>query len=134
MATKGAASSAFRPPISRSDRYQRPRFGVYAVRGRLADGRMLDGVANLGTRPMFDPPKELLEPYFFDFDGDLYGQTVEVELIAFLRDEAMFDDLDALKAQIARDCRGGAGKARAMRIAESCSPLRRARGARAVER
>ena len=91
--------------------YQRPRFGVYAVRGRLADpgsgsgagGRMLDGVANLGTRPMFDPPKELLEPYFFDFDGDLYGQVVEVELIAFLREEWTFDDLDALKAQMALD-------------------------------
>jgi riboflavin kinase/FMN adenylyltransferase len=84
--------------------YQRARFGVYAVRGRLADGTRLDGVANLGTRPMFDPPKELLEPYFFDFDGDLYGRNVEVELIAFLRDEQAFEDLDALKAQIARDC------------------------------
>lgn len=84
--------------------YQRPRFGVYAVRGRLADGSRLDGVANLGTRPMFDPPKELLEPYFFDFDGDLYEQTVEIDLIAFLRDEEAFEDLDALKAQIARDC------------------------------
>jgi riboflavin kinase/FMN adenylyltransferase len=84
--------------------YQRPRFGVYAVRGRLPDGTRLAGVANLGTRPMFDPPKELLEPYFFDYDGDLYGQTLEVALIAFLRDEAAFEDLDALKAQIARDC------------------------------
>lgn len=84
--------------------YQRPRFGVYAVRGRLADGRVLDGAANLGTRPMFDPPKELLEPYFFDFDEDLYGQTVEVALIAFLRAEQAFDGLDELKAQIARDC------------------------------
>ncbi|HYN45822.1 MAG TPA: bifunctional riboflavin kinase/FAD synthetase [Allosphingosinicella sp.] len=84
--------------------YQRPRFGVYAVRGRLADGRVLDGAANLGTRPMFDPPRELLEPYFFDFDEDLYGQTVEVELIHFLRAEQEFDGLDALKAQIARDC------------------------------
>ena len=83
--------------------YLRPRFGVYAVRGRIPDGRLLDGVANLGTRPMFDPPKELLEPYFFDFDGDLYGQSVEVELISFIRDEASFDDLEALKAQIAAD-------------------------------
>jgi len=83
--------------------YLRPRFGVYAVRGRLAGGRLLDGVANLGTRPMFDPPKELLEPWFFDFDGDLYGETVEVELISFIRDEAAFDDLDALKARIAAD-------------------------------
>jgi len=83
--------------------YLRPRFGVYAVRGRQPDGRMVDGVANLGTRPMFDPPKELLEPWFFDFDGDLYGQTIEVALIAFLRDETTFDGLDALKAQIMRD-------------------------------
>ena len=83
--------------------YLRPRFGVYAVTGRLADGRSLDGVANLGTRPMFDPPKELLEPWFFDFDGDLYGQSVEVALHAFIRDEATFDGLDALKTQIAAD-------------------------------
>jgi riboflavin kinase/FMN adenylyltransferase len=84
--------------------YLRPRFGVYAVRGRLEDGRVLEGAANLGTRPTFDPPKELLEPYFFDFDGDLYGRTVEVELVSFLRDEARFDSLDALKAQMAADC------------------------------
>ncbi|HET9638706.1 MAG TPA: bifunctional riboflavin kinase/FAD synthetase [Allosphingosinicella sp.] len=84
--------------------YLRPRFGIYAVRGRLADGILLDGAANLGVRPTFEPPKELLEPYFFDFDGDLYGRTVEVELIAFLRPEAKFDSLDALKAQMAADC------------------------------
>jgi riboflavin kinase/FMN adenylyltransferase len=86
------------------DRYLRPRFGVYAVRGLLPGGRVLNGCANLGTRPMFKPPKELLEPYFFDFDGDLYDQVIEVELIDFIRDEAAFEDLDALKAQIARDC------------------------------
>ena len=86
------------------DRYLRPRFGVYAVRGLLPGGRVANGVANLGTRPMFDPPKELLEPYFFDFDGDLYDQVIEVELIDFIREEARFEDLDALKAQIARDC------------------------------
>jgi riboflavin kinase/FMN adenylyltransferase len=83
--------------------YLRPRFGVYAVRGRLAGARMLDGVANLGTRPMFDPPKELLEPFFFDFDGDLYGQSVEVELISFIRDEATFESLEELQARIAAD-------------------------------
>ncbi len=42
--------------------YQRPRYGVYAVRGRLADGRVVDGAANLGIRPQFAPPKEVLEP------------------------------------------------------------------------
>lgn len=83
--------------------YLRPRYGIYAVRGHLEDGRVLDGVANLGTRPMFDPPKELLEPHFFDFDGDLYGQRIEVELISFIRDELVFDDVEALVAQIAKD-------------------------------
>jgi riboflavin kinase/FMN adenylyltransferase len=85
------------------DRYQRPRFGVYAVRARLG-GRTLAGVANLGTRPMFDPPRELLEPHFFDFDEEIYGETVEVDLLSFIREEQSFDGLDALKAQIARDC------------------------------
>jgi len=84
-------------------KYLRPRFGVYAVRSRLPGGGALEGVANLGTRPMFDPPKELLEPWFFDFDGDLYGETLEVSLVSFIRDEAAFAGLDALKAQIAAD-------------------------------
>ncbi len=84
--------------------YLRPRYGIYAVRGRLPDGRTVDGAANLGVRPTFDPPKELLEPYFFEFSGDLYGQTIEVELHAHLRDEGKFDNLDALKAQMAKDC------------------------------
>lgn len=83
--------------------YLRPAFGIYAVRGRLADGRVLDGAANLGVRPSFDPPKELLEPYFFDFSGDLYGQTIEVELVDFIRPEAKFEDLEALKVQMAAD-------------------------------
>ena len=84
-------------------RYVRPRFGIYAVRGRLPGGEIRGGAASLGVRPMFDPPKELLEPYFFDYDGDLYGQSIVVELVAFLRDEAKFDSLDALKMQMAAD-------------------------------
>ena len=83
--------------------YLRPKFGIYAVRGRLPDGRVVDGAANLGVRPSFDPPKELLEPYFFDFSGDLYGQTIEVELVDFIRPEAKFDDMDALMAQMTDD-------------------------------
>lgn len=85
-------------------KYLRPRYGVYAVRGRLPDGRVLRGAANLGVRPQFDPPKELLEPYFFDFSEDLYGQCIEVALIAHLRDEQKFAGLDALKEQMAQDC------------------------------
>lgn len=84
--------------------YLRPRYGIYAVRGMLDDGRVVDGAANLGIRPSFDPPKELLEPYFFDFSGNLYGRTIEVALISFLRPEAKFDSLDALTAQMDRDC------------------------------
>lgn len=83
--------------------YLRPAYGIYAVRVTLADGSEHDGVASLGVRPMFEPPKELLEAYLFDFDGDLYGQTIEVALHAFLRPEAKFDGLDALKAQMAQD-------------------------------
>lgn len=84
--------------------YLRPRYGVYAVRGRLPDGRVLNGAANIGIRPQFEPPKELLEPHFFDFAEDLYGQMIEVEFHAFLRPEAKYDSLDALIAQIAKDC------------------------------
>ncbi len=83
--------------------YLRPRYGIYAVRGRLPDGTMRDGVANLGIRPTFDPPKELLEPFFFDFSGDLYGQTIEVEFHAFIRAEAKFDTLDALVSRMEHD-------------------------------
>jgi riboflavin kinase/FMN adenylyltransferase len=86
------------------DRYLRPRYGIYAVRGRLPDGRMLDGAANLGIRPSFDPPKELLEAFFFDFDEDLYGQVIEVEFHAYIRSEAKFDSLDVLKVQMDADC------------------------------
>jgi len=90
--------------------YLRPAYGVYAVRVRLPDSRVLDGVANLGVRPMFDPPKELLEVYLFDFAGDLYGQSIAVELHHFLRPEWKLDGLDALKAQIARDCQAAQEK------------------------
>lgn len=86
------------------DRYLRPAFGIYAVRGHMPDGRIVGGAANLGIRPTFDPPKELFEPHFFDFSGDLYGQTIEVDLIHYLRPEAKLDSLDALIAQIEADC------------------------------
>jgi len=87
------------------ENYLRPRYGVYAVTGRvLATGQELKGAANIGIRPHFDPPKELLEPHFFDFSGDLYGQEIEVAFHHFLRPEAKFEGLDALVAQIEKDC------------------------------
>ena len=84
--------------------YLRPRYGIYAVTGRLPDGTMLNGAASLGIRPTFEPPRELLEPYFFDFSGDLYGQEIEVALHHFLRPEAKFDTIAALTAQMEQDC------------------------------
>jgi len=87
------------------ENYLRPRYGIYAVTGRiLASGQVLKGAANIGVRPQFEPPKELLEPYFFDFSGDLYGQEIEVAFHRFLRPEARFDSLDALIEQMDKDC------------------------------
>jgi len=85
--------------------YLRPRYGIYAVTARVIDtGEVLTGAANLGIRPTFDPPKELLEPYFFDFDADLYGREIEVALHHFLRPEAKLGSLAELQAQMAEDC------------------------------
>ena len=83
--------------------YLRPAYGIYAVRGVLPDGRVLDGVANLGIRPSFEPPEELLESFFFDFSEDLYGQQIEVALLDYIRPEAKFDDLESLKVQMDAD-------------------------------
>ena len=85
--------------------YMRPAYGIYATRTRLPDGRVVDGVSSLGVRPMFRTEEPMLEAWLFDFDGDLYGQTLETELIAFLRPEMTFDGLDALKAQIDADAK-----------------------------
>ncbi len=85
-------------------RHERPALtGVYAVK---LDG--LNGVANLGVRPTFrhgvaDVPKLLLEVHVIDFKSDLYGKHVNVQFLHKIRNELKFDNLDALKAQIAAD-------------------------------
>lgn len=85
--------------------YLRPRYGIYAVTARdMESGQAWQGAANLGIRPQFDPAVELLEPFLFDFSGDLYGRELEVALHHFLRPEAKFDSLDALVAQMDADC------------------------------
>jgi len=83
--------------------YQRPKYGIYAVRVTLDDGSEHPGVASLGVRPTFDPPQELLEAYLFDFDGDLYGCKIEVALHAFIRDEQKFDDVETLVTHMKDD-------------------------------
>ncbi|MGP1274114.1 MAG: bifunctional riboflavin kinase/FAD synthetase [Caulobacterales bacterium] len=84
--------------------YLRPKAGVYAVEAMLP-GRDIPvgGVANIGRRPTVEGTEERLEAFFFDYSGDLYGQTLEVALVAFIREERRFDGLEALKAQIAAD-------------------------------
>jgi riboflavin kinase/FMN adenylyltransferase len=88
--------------IEMSD-YQRPKYGIYAVRVTLDDGSEYPGVASLGIRPMFDPPQELLEAYLFGFDGDLYDHKVAIALHGYIREEKKFDGLDALMAAMRDD-------------------------------
>ncbi len=80
------------------------RHGIYAVRVDV-DGRRFDGVASFGRRPMFDTGVVLLETYLFDFEGDLYGRTLDVAVIAWIRPEFKFDSVDALVHRIDEDCR-----------------------------
>ena len=82
--------------------YVEPRRGVYAVKVSH-DGVTYDGVANYGRRPTVGSDAPLLEAHLFGFAGDLYGSTIEVAFIDFIRDEKKFDGLDALKAQIEKD-------------------------------
>ncbi|MAF49324.1 MAG: riboflavin biosynthesis protein RibF [Rhodospirillaceae bacterium] len=89
------------------DSNMRPALGVYAIRAGIdsgADTVWHDGVANLGYRPTFDGERPVLEAHLFDFDQDIYGKHLRVALIDFLRAERKFDGIDALKAQIKKDC------------------------------
>ncbi|AHD00134.1 bifunctional riboflavin kinase/FAD synthetase [Leisingera methylohalidivorans] len=84
-----------------------PRFGVYAVLVDVLDGPHTGsylGAASVGVRPMFDGEVPNIETFLFDFSGDLYGATLSVALVAFLRPELKFDGLEALIEQMDADC------------------------------
>jgi len=84
-----------------------PAFGVYAVRVEILDGPhkgSYHGAASMGVRPMFGENRPNLETFIFDFTGDLYGSTLSVALVEYLRPEATFDGLDALIVQMEQDC------------------------------
>lgn len=99
------------------DRYIAPAYGVYAVRTAEVETKggnagmikspWQHGVANFGIRPMFSEgsstPEPLLEVHLFDFDGDLYDKTMAVEFIAYQREEAKFDTIEALINQMHQD-------------------------------
>lgn len=83
-----------------------PRFGVYAVLVDVQDGPhkgRYNGVASMGVRPMFGENRPNLETFIFDFSGDLYGATLSVALVEYLRGEEKFDGLDALITQMDAD-------------------------------
>ena len=83
--------------------YVVPMLGSYATRTRLADGREVPGVANFGVNPTTGLVEARLEVWLFDFNEDLYGQTIETDLVNFLRPELKFDGLEALIDQIRKD-------------------------------
>ena len=94
-----------------------PAFGVYATRVRVA-GQTHLAVTNVGVRPTVDDSNRVtVEPWILDFDGDLYGQYMEVELYAHLRGEKKFEGLEQLQQEIFRNAaqtrayfdRGGEG-------------------------
>jgi riboflavin kinase/FMN adenylyltransferase len=86
--------------------YVIPRFGVYATRTRLPDGRDIPGVANIGINPTIEGARApLLEVWLFDFDEDIYDQVIETDLIAFLRPEAKFDSLEIMTEQVMKDAK-----------------------------
>jgi riboflavin kinase/FMN adenylyltransferase len=77
--------------------------GIYAVRVHVG-GERHDGAAYLGTRPMFDNGEPVLEVFLLDFDGNLYGREIAIAFIDFVRADAMFPSIEALKAQMTQDC------------------------------
>ena len=87
----------------RLHRQVNPVKGVYAVKVRLKSGAFFNGVANIGTRPTINGVNQLLEAHLFDFQGDLYGEWLDVELCHKIRNEMKFPSFDDLKAQIAKD-------------------------------
>ena len=90
--------------VSLSD-YAPPMLGVYATLTRLDDGRVIPGASNLGSNPTTGEVPPRLEAWLFDFDEDLYGQTIETQLIAYLRPELRFESLEALTDQVMADGR-----------------------------
>lgn len=87
-----------------------PIAGIFAVHVHGVEAEGVPGVASLGTRPTVGGVEPILEAHLFDWEGDLYGRRIDVEFVAHLRDEAHFENLDLLVAQMNRD----ATQARAM--------------------
>lgn len=82
-----------------------PSYGVYAARVRIVGEDEWHGAAiNIGIKPMFEVPLAEVESHIFDFDRDIYGKTIRVQPVQFLRGEAKFNSLEELIAQMDKDC------------------------------
>lgn len=82
-----------------------PSYGIYAVMARLSgEDEWHMGASNIGIRPMFEVPLAQVETFIFDFDREIYGQTLCVRLVKRLRGEAKFNSLDDLITQMDKDC------------------------------
>lgn len=79
-----------------------PRYGVYASVA-IVNNKALPAVTNIGLRPTVAGTTPIAETFILGFDGELYGETVPVQLVEFLRDEQKFPSVDALKVQIEKD-------------------------------
>jgi riboflavin kinase/FMN adenylyltransferase len=79
-----------------------PKKGVYLVQSVLNQKKVF-GLMNIGVRPTVDGKTQTIEVFYLDFEGDLYGQQLQVELLDFIRDEQKFESLDALKIQLEKD-------------------------------
>jgi riboflavin kinase/FMN adenylyltransferase len=80
-----------------------PKQGVYLVQSIL-NGYQTYGMMNIGKNPTVSKDnKTHIEVHFFDFDGDLYGETLKIELLDHLRSEIKFPNLNALKEQLEND-------------------------------
>ena len=92
--------------MSTTDLHQ-PKFGVYAVKANVLNGPhegSYNGAASIGVRPMFGQNVPNCETFIFDFKGDLYGATISIALVDYLRPELKFDGIDALITQMDADC------------------------------
>ncbi|HKS91513.1 MAG TPA: riboflavin biosynthesis protein RibF [Tepidiformaceae bacterium] len=81
-----------------------PALGVYATRAHVA-GHQLLGATNIGRRPTFDAGHISIETHLMDFEGDIYGERMSIEIVHRIRGEVAFPSVDELVAQIARDVR-----------------------------
>ena len=85
-----------------------PKTGVYAVKVRNkrvkeSGSKVFSGMMNIGTRPTYDGTTLSLEVHLFDFDGDLYGQTLTIDFLRRIRDEQPFESPEALRKQLEKD-------------------------------